>query len=1490
MPGIYTDRLNIRRVQPTDYFISDTFNAILDDIDSKVLGLDHLETALHWTEWEEGTAYEANDVVRWRGMKSHQYAKCLVGGVSGSTEPGNNVTGSVLTDGTVRWKVMSLTEATDTTGFIVLWLGGVQYSRGDVVLYADALYRAKIDHTASSTFEADDGYWQEIYASVRKWLRQKYYYLDDTVIVGNTIYRCILAHTSANTFDDPAETPCWSVVGNLARVLEWSGNIQYFAGQVITKNGLMYRSLLDHVSDVDFSVDASNWELVYASIIPWTPNAWYKSGAVVYYNNILYRCTTSHTSTAVFNPTNWTMLHDPNAFVRSWVSGQHYYQNQLVYHNNNIYKCNVENSDTAFDIGKWILITDSINDWASSIDYVVGQYVYYDGALYKCITANNDVTFTNIKWQKISGGGLATWTSNKEYIVGDVVINAGKIYQCNTAHTSSSSFNTDTNNWTEISACITRIPNWTVNTEYVVGDLVAHDAKIYRCTTAHTSDPTQWNNTEEANWEELSPTINEISSWAVSTDYEIGQLVIHDNKLYRCNTAHTSDSTSFNTDIAYWDAIGSTGIDIWRANEAYTTSNVVIYNNKIYKCNTAHTSGSTFDPTKWDEISSADIGLWQPSTDYRVGNVVIKDNQIYRCITSHTSDSSDFYTDIANWAILDTKWISNNWTASTYYRVGEVVLYANTLYKCNTEHTSLSTFELDKADWQILNANIRTWSSGNTYKSGDIVYKDGELKRCITSNDDIVFSGQKWSTISKCNIEIWREGPNQDILALLHFDNQSDKYHNEYGNNFAPYGGNNTEFQLVDSYGGSAISVIGGDGYVVNINSLGSMTSPDYTFTNNETYTIEFYAHIQNSDSDSGETLFWTIGGIGNGSKNVLSVGNVLFSDVVDDNGNSVSFTYESLSIDFSQFWHHFAYMIDDTTCTLYIDGNQVSSFTRANSDPISFKSIHGNSSSIYCFIDELRITKDEVYTSSFTPSYNKFAEPNYDGYDVDDLVVYDDKIYRCITANSDFVFDTNKWVEVSPSIGVPYWTAGEDYPNNTVVLYGRNLYRAITNVVNATDNPQISSDYQLLSPPIIEPYASGQNYSPNQAIIKDNNLYVAKQSIINSSSTFDPTEWTQIGGIKQWYSGGDYKSGEYVVYNNSLYRVVNDVNNASSNPKVSNDYVAIGGGDLNLWVTNTDYYVGDIVIKDNQLYRCVTNHTSGTFTTDISNWDMLDIKWLAKNWASSTYYAIGEIVLNNGYMYRCTIAHTSSTFSSDVNNWSVIANPTIVNDWQSSTNYFNKQLVEHDGVLYRSNSAHTSSSSISSDDSKLDLVYANLRSWASNTYYRQGSIVINNGNIYRCINSHTSVSSMFVVELYNGTGGISANRPSDSAGDTTVTTNIIDLGSSYNINKLYFTLYTYNTCFNNIDFYISNDNVNYATLASWTASGSWQQTSPITLNVDGTGRYVKVVGSNLIYTFRPQSTGMSNLVIYTDSNNWERIGMSSADYATDTDIDSLFN
>lgn len=625
----YTPKLKIKLIDEKEYFADDAFNAVIKDADDKLVGISHLSSAMHWDEWTSKKAYNKNDIIRYKSLSGGQYAKCITSGISDKKEPTVNVTGSKVKDGTVEWVVLSLADLLFDSAKIDIWLSSESYSRGQVVVYNNCLYRCKTPHTSSSTFDLDALKWQEIKASLSIWKPLTYYFVDDIVVEDNLLYMCITAHVSESTFNTTEET-YWEVIGGAGGISVWQDNKSYNEGQLVS------------------------------------------------YNNILYKANSKHTSSASFSA----------------------------------------------DIANWDIVNAGLNSWATSVYYPAGM----------------------------------------------IVISNNKIYQCIKAHTSTK-FTADEANWQEISGYRIVIDDWKATTDYIVGDLCAHDKKIYRCTVKHTSGA-KFDSTEEANWEELSPTINEITDWKASTSYNAKDIVINDNALYRCKTAHTSTSDFATDALTYWVKLsGANAVSVWASSKSYDEGQLVVYNNQLFRANVNHASSATFDldGAKWNLLES-NIGEYKANVYYPIGTAVIYNNALFKCKVAHNSTST-FNRD--NWTRIDNNNpLVKDWTASTYYYANDIVLYGNQLYRCSANHTS-SNFSADKANWTKVLSSEFTFKANTYYEKGSIVEYNDKLYKANINLSDELFNPLNWELCSK-SVEKWLPHIDSSLYSIINFE--SDEY------------------------------------------------------------------------------------------------------------------------------------------------------------------------------------------------------------------------------------------------------------------------------------------------------------------------------------------------------------------------------------------------------------------------------------------------------------------------------------------------------------------------------------------------------------------------------------------------------------------------------------------------------------------------------------------------------------------------------------------
>ena len=103
-----TLKLLLRLMEDTDKFSIDSFNAVINDLDNKLLSTSHDSTISHWDKWDKNKNINVGDVLRITNLPTGLFYKATVAGTTGTTEPTNNVVGSTLTDGTVTWQICEL--------------------------------------------------------------------------------------------------------------------------------------------------------------------------------------------------------------------------------------------------------------------------------------------------------------------------------------------------------------------------------------------------------------------------------------------------------------------------------------------------------------------------------------------------------------------------------------------------------------------------------------------------------------------------------------------------------------------------------------------------------------------------------------------------------------------------------------------------------------------------------------------------------------------------------------------------------------------------------------------------------------------------------------------------------------------------------------------------------------------------------------------------------------------------------------------------------------------------------------------------------------------------------------------------------------------------------------------------------------------------------------------------------------------------------------
>ena len=200
----------------------------------------------------------------------------------------------------------------------------------------------------------------------------------------------------------------------------------------------------------------------------------------------------------------------------------------------------------------------------------------------------------------------------------------------------------------------------------------------------------------------------------------------------------------------------------WTGQTRYIKDDIVKYQGKAYTCLISHNSAENFnlDLTK---VNNATVpptplpywevmfdgyefrGDWLTSTYYNLGDIIVYNGVVYVCNTAHRSNATaatGLEIDQSKWTLYfeGMSWQSF-WQISTRYRVNDVVKYYGKLYKCNTGHTSTSDIsvglEVDLAKWDLLSETydwLDVWNKNVRFGPGAVVRTNGVVYRCNTGH------------------------------------------------------------------------------------------------------------------------------------------------------------------------------------------------------------------------------------------------------------------------------------------------------------------------------------------------------------------------------------------------------------------------------------------------------------------------------------------------------------------------------------------------------------------------------------------------------------------------------------------------------------------------------------------------------------------------------------------------------------------------------------
>ena len=512
---------------------------------------------------------------------------------------------------------------------------------------------------------------------------------------------------------------------------DWAQSTTYYKDDIIRNGGNTYVCIAGHTSSGDFPTDL----LAYWNKITdgqewkgaWQNSTYYKVNDVVKYGGYLYIANEAHTSDAATSLDIASISTDGSQITIGFADtgSIKFVEDQQLTITNVI----PDSFNGTYTVST--ATTTSVTVFSENTDtYVSGGEIL--------LALETD----QAKWDLYAEGFdyKAAWTADTHYKVNDIVKYNSTIYICTEAHisglTDTLGLEPDQDKWDVFSKGLEWRGDWTIETRYVVNDIVRYGGIIYVCNEGHTSADNEPDGLEldQEKWDFFHKGITYLGNWSTGTRYRVNDLVKSGGGIWICTDYHIS-TINLAADESNWAQFveGLEFEDSWDSSERYERGDIVTYGGYSYVAVTNNRSSRpTENPQDWDLFTTGFkfIGDWgedSSAQDYNVGDVVRLGGYTYLCIEDHGGfrPPNTLYWERLNSGIY---W-KDAWTDATLYDAGDSVRYNDNSYICVLAHTSDETVDQNRPDQDVTGEFWNLLSGGpennvmNT--QGDLVYYGG---------------------------------------------------------------------------------------------------------------------------------------------------------------------------------------------------------------------------------------------------------------------------------------------------------------------------------------------------------------------------------------------------------------------------------------------------------------------------------------------------------------------------------------------------------------------------------------------------------------------------------------------------------------------------------------------------------------------------------------------------------------------------------------------
>lgn len=242
------------------------------------------------TDWQPNTRYRPDDVVKY-GAISY---RCVAGHTSSAD----------FTEG-LEANLSSWEVVVSGIEYKFDWQPETRYKLNDIIKWRHSLWICVTPHTSQASLREDEAKWNVWLPGLgyeELWNLGVEYRKGDIVLYGGYTYTAL-----ENNFNSPPstngilqDTGDWELLkqGYKHRG-EWNDSTEFKTGDVVRNNGILYIAVGDSVNEYPDTLN--NWQILVTGNYwrrEWDDNTTYYIGDVVTYASTAYVCTARHTSTA----------------------------------------------------------------------------------------------------------------------------------------------------------------------------------------------------------------------------------------------------------------------------------------------------------------------------------------------------------------------------------------------------------------------------------------------------------------------------------------------------------------------------------------------------------------------------------------------------------------------------------------------------------------------------------------------------------------------------------------------------------------------------------------------------------------------------------------------------------------------------------------------------------------------------------------------------------------------------------------------------------------------------------------------------------------------------------------------------------------------------------------------------------------------------------------------------------------------------------------